>query len=137
MIKLFFLMIFFLKGNYSLRADEVVADDQNFIQELNGIKNPFEDGLPKPVLISKPAPVPKPVKIVRVVPKPKPVPRVVIELPKLDLQGVIVSEDIHQAIINDKVVPLQGFIAGVQVIAVSKNGVGLLFKGKKFFLKVE
>ena len=60
-----------------------------------------------------------------------------VTLPDLHLQGVIVGEDIHEAIINDQVVPLLGFIEGAQVDSVSKDGVELLFKGKKIFLKVD
>ena len=73
----------------------------------------------------------------KVKPKIKPVPPPVIMLPTLKLQGVIVGEEIDEAIINDKIVPLQGRIEDVQVISVSKRGVGLLYKGKNFFLKVD
>jgi len=137
MIKLLFLVIFFLMGNYSLKADEVSGVDQDFIRDLDNVKNPFEDGMPKPIILSKPEPVVVPKPIIREVPKPKPVPPPVIVLPPLHLQGVIVGEEVHQAIINDKVVPLHGFIKGVQVVLVSKRGVGLLYMGKKFFLKVD
>jgi hypothetical protein len=133
MIKLIFLMIFLLIGNYSLRADEVPGADEEFAQDLDSVKNPFEDGLPKPVIVAPPiikheAP--------KVIPKPKPVPPV-IKLPELDLQGVIVGEGIQQAIINDQDVDLLGSIKGAQLVAVSKQGVELKYKGKKFFLKVD
>jgi hypothetical protein len=61
----------------------------------------------------------------------------VIPFPELNLQGVIVGEDIHQAIINDRAVPLHGTIEGVRVDSVTKQGVELFFKGKKVFLKVD
>ncbi len=130
-------MIFFLMGTYPLKADEVPGgNDQEFIAKLDNIKNPFEEGIPKPVPIVAPPQhkVPKPV---YVKPKPKPVAEPVILPPTLNLQGVIVGEDIHQAIINDQVVPLLGVIEGARVDSVTKQGVELFFKGKKFFLKVE
>ena len=130
-------MIFFLLGNYSLKADEVSGSDQEFINDLDNVKNPFEDGMPKPIILSRPMPVIVPKPIIKVVPKPKPVPPPEIVLPTLHLQGVIVGEEVHQAIIDDDVVPLNGFIKDVQVINVSKQGVMLLYKGKKFFLKVD
>ncbi len=138
-------MIFFLMGAYSLKADEVPAgNDQEFAAELDNIKNPFEDGFPKP----KPKPEPvfirhkpthhKPPKII-ILPRRKlePVVGPEVKLPDLKLQGVIVGEDVHQAIINDRVVPLLGTIEGARVDSVTKQGVELFFKGKKFFLKVD
>ena len=44
---------------------------------------------------------------------------------------------LHQAIINDQVVPLMGTIEGAQGYISEKEGVELSFKGKKFFLKVD
>ena len=168
MIKLFFLMIFFFAGPYLLKADEAPGGDQEFKSELNNIKNPFEDGIPKPiVIINKPTPVyheaPKAI-VLPLMPKPMPQPVVFkpmsqpmpisqpmpkyqpvawrqpepeIRLPTLKLQGVMVGEEIHQAIINDQVVPLFGTIEGARVEAVSKEGIELSFKCKKFFLKVD
>ena len=140
MIKSFFLVIFFLMGTCPLRADGVLASDQEFLKELNVIKNPFEDGRPKPMVIIQKPIIPRKVyqKPKIVIPKPKPV-EVKIELPELKLQGVMVGEDggMQQAIINDQVVPLKGIIMGARVVAVNKDGVYLSFKGKKFFLKVD
>lgn len=140
MIKLFVLMIFFFIGNYSLKAADVPGgNDQEFTAKLDSIKNPFEDGLPKPVVIMpKPAAYheePKPV--VLPISKSEPVANIKVGLPDLKLQGVMVGEDIHQAIIDDQVVPLFGTIEGVRVDSVTKQGVGLSYKGKKFFLKVD
>ncbi len=144
MIKLFFLMIFFLAGPYSPKADEGLGGDQEFIAKLDNIKNPFEDGIPKPIIINEPTPIYHGEPIIHEEPKtivlPEPVavpaePPVV--LPDLKLQGVMVGEDMHQAIINDQVVPLLGTIDGARVDSVSKEGVELFFKGKKFFLKVD
>jgi len=123
-------------GNYSLRADEAPVGDRHFMEELNIIKDPFQDGLPKalePVIVPQPQ-APQPVVIP---PKPVPVAPPVITLPTLSLQGVVVGEETQEAIINDKVIALHGTIEGAKVISVSKRGVRLLYKGKKFFLKVE
>jgi hypothetical protein len=134
MIKLFFLAVFFLLGTYSLRADEALEGDQDFMKQLDNVKNPFEDGIPKPVIIVAPRVVIS--KRVLTVPKVKPKPRPIV-LPTLDVQGVMVGDDMHEAIINDQTVSLLGYIKGAQLVSVSKEGVGLLFKGKKFFIKVD
>jgi hypothetical protein len=140
MIKLFLLVAFFFVNSYSLKAGEVMSDDRDFMEKINIIKDPFEEGLPKPIeAVQKPvyhAPAPVLVKP----PKPKPKRAAAppeIKLPELKLQGVIVGEDVHEAIIDDTVVPLQGIIQDARVDSVTKDGVELLYKGKKFFLKVE
>jgi len=140
MIKLFFLMIFFLAGPYLLKASESLGGDQEFKNELDNAKNPFEDGLPKPmVMMNNPKPTyhEEPKAIVLPMPESKSVAEPEVKLPDLKLQGVMVGEDIHQAIINDQVVPLFGTMEGARVVSVTKQGVELLFKGKKFFLKVD
>ena len=141
MIKLILLAIFLLMGSYSLRADEVAGEGQDYLNGLDNIKNPFEDGIPKPVVvvqkpIEPPVEPPKPVPVIPK-PKPKPAPQPVIVPPSLSVQGVIVGEDIHQAIINGQVMSLGASIDGARVISVTKKGVVVLFKGKKFFFKVE
>ena len=137
MIKLFFLMIFFLIGSYPLKAQEALEGDQEFKSELDNIKNPFEDGIPKPVVIINKPIYEKPKAIELNKPIFKPVVPLRVLLPALNLQGVMVGEDMHQAIINDQVVPLHGTIEGARVDSVTKQGVELFFKGKKFFLKVD
>ena len=137
--------MFLLFGSYSLQAADGLGGDQAFMKDLDSIKSPFEEGFPKPIVVVKNivAPVYKPQKqykpFVKPKPRPKPVPvkPVEIVLPALKLQGVMVGEDIYQAIINDQIVPLLGVIEGAQVKSISKQGVELLFKGKKFLLKVE
>jgi hypothetical protein len=136
MIKLFFLIVFLFLGTYPLRADDALGNDQDFMNELDNIKNPFEDGIPKPapvIVHAPPVVVYKPVKVIPKI-KPKPLP---VVLPDLKLQGVMVGGDMNEAIINDQSVSLLGYIKGAQVISVSKDGVGLLYKGKKFFIKVD
>jgi len=140
MIKLLFLIIFLMAGPYSPRADEDAGNDQDFMKALESVKNPFDDGMPKPVVIIPrpvieiPKPVPKPILQPVFVPKPVPV---VVALPALTLQGVMVGDDMHEAIINDQIVPLQGTIEEATLIDVSKEGAELSYKGKKFFLKVD
>jgi hypothetical protein len=135
MIKLLFLVLFFFLGTFSLKADEAPGGDEEFTKALDNIKSPFEDGFPKPVAQPVSAEQIRPKDLVPVV-KPV-VPPEVIKLPALDLQGVIVGDEVHQAIINGKVVALQGTIEGAKLDSVSKEGVGLLYKGKKFFLKID
>ena len=128
-------MIFFLAGSCPLRADEGSSGDQEFVDRLNSIKSPFEDGLPKPVpVVVPPAPKPKPIPIVvrvkRIIKPP-------VKLPSFTVQGVIVGEGVEQAIINDQVLPVGGIIKGARIILVNKKGVEFLYKGKKFFLRVD
>lgn len=141
MMKYCIILVIFLLGSCPLRADESPGGDQDFINQLDSIKNPFEDGLPKPVVVH-----PKPVFIRPQVPlnspqpKPAPLPKPVevpVALPELKLQGVMVGQDIHEAIINDQIVPLNGYINDARLESVNKDGVQLIYKGKKFFLKVE
>lgn len=125
-------------GSYSLKADEGQGSDQEFLGKLNIIKDPFEEGFPVPVVVAPKPVYQEPKKPVLIqAPKPKPPAPPVITLPSLKLQGVVVGEDIHEAIINDRVVPLRGTIKGARVVSVTKKGVGLLYKHKKFFLNVE
>ncbi len=139
MIKLLLLTIFFWSVSYSLKADEISGGDSEFMSQLDSVKSPFDDGLPKPVaVVNQPAPSPPSVDTTPViVPKPVAVVPTEITLPPLHLEGVIVGEDIHQAIIDDQVVPIHGYIKGARINSVNKEGVGLYYKGKKFFLKVE
>jgi hypothetical protein len=130
--------MFFFTGSYSLEAMEAAMGDQEFNNELDNIKNPFDDGYPKPVVIVKKR-IHHEVQI-RPINLFKLRPRILfskIQLPALKLQGVIVGEGIQEAIINDQVVALHGTIKGARVDAVTKDGVELFFKGKKFLLKVD
>jgi len=144
MIKISLLIIFVLSGISTLWADEGAGDDLAFIQQLDHIKNPFEDGLPKPVIEVKKKQNPRRKRSLhlhvvkpRALPRPKPVVIVPVKLPALKLKGVMVGDEMHQAIINDTVVSLQETINGARLVAVNKDGVELMYMGKKFFLKVE
>ncbi len=143
MIKLFFLILFFCIGPYALRADELMSDEQQFMEKLAVVKDPFEAGLPKPIVVApKPVPPPRVVKPHVEKPKPKPKPKpvapAVIELPELHLQGVVVGEDIpSEAIIDDQDIAVGGSIKGARIISIEKDKVWLLYKSKKFFLKVD
>jgi len=138
MIKLFLLIIFFFTGTVALKAEEILGSDQDFMKELDNVKSPFEDGTPKEVHLPQSVQREQPRSVVEQPKAPQPVaPPEVITLPALDLQGVIVGENVHQAIINGQVVPLHGSIQGARIDSMSKDGVGLFFKGKKFFLKID
>ncbi|MBF0503749.1 MAG: hypothetical protein HQL14_01485 [Candidatus Omnitrophica bacterium] len=141
MKKIFFLIILFFVGIVSIKAQETALSDGEFNTALDQLKNPFVADLPKPPAPAQP--VVKPPEPSQEVPQPVAEPVAVqpeeeiITLPDLKLQGVVVGEEMGQAIIDDQLVPLQGTIKGARVVSVSKEGVGLLFKGKKFFLKTE
>ena len=137
MMKLVFLMMFLLMSGFPLKADEVSGGDQEFINQLDSIKSPFEDGLPKPVVAPVRPEETQPGEAVSPLPPPKPV-ILPVKLPDLKLQGVIVGADgeVHEAIINDQVVSLFGMIKGARLVSITKQGVMLIFKGKKFFLRI-
>ena len=142
MKNVFLFIILFFIGIAFIKADEM--SDGDFLSLLDKVKDPFMVDLPKaPVTLEPPVKRPQepPVKIV-VLPPPKTVKPVVVPqevvLPgDLKLEGVIVGEDIRQAIISGQAVDLQGTIEGARVVSITKDGVELLFKGKKFFLKAD
>ncbi len=132
-------MVFLLMSGHSLKADEDLGGDQEFKSLLDSTKNPFDDGLPKPVVVPKPIYHPAqstPVAPPKPMPMPKPVPRPVI-LPSMKLDGVMVGEDMHEAIINGRMVSLYGTVEGARVESVTKQGVELRYMGKRFFLRVD
>jgi hypothetical protein len=131
---LFLLIVMFFVGIGLIKADDPA--DGDFLSLLEQVKNPFKADFPKPPEnISVPVEKPKPKYIKPVKPVVKHEEKVV--LPELTLNGVVLGEDIHQAIIDDQLVALQETIKGAQVVDVSKEGVALLYKGKRFFLKIE
>ena len=144
MIKLLLSILLVFSGAASIWAAPSDSNgDQDFINKLQNVKSLFEDGYPKEVV--KPIPKVVNVPVVRSFPKPITMPvirprkiqEVQVVLPNLQLQGVVVGEELHKAIINDEVVPLQGTIQGARLESVTKDGVGMFFQGKRFFLKVE
>ena len=121
----------------SLRAEVAGLNDQQFAMMLDQVKDPFVDGIPKPVEPIKPVLVavsPEPPMPVQQNRQPIVVP---VVLPALKLQGVLVGDGMNEAIINDRAVPLNYAIDEARVVSVSQQGVGLVYKGKKFFLKIE
>ena len=146
MIKSILLIMFLLMGACPLKAQDASEGAQDLPNDLDNIRNPFEEvAVPKPPeVLNKPivqtmAPKTMPVQTLTppvVTPKPVPVVAPVI-LPALKLDGVIVGGDIQEAIINDKVISVSGTIEGAKIISVTKQGVNLIYKHKKFFLKVE
>lgn len=143
MKKLFLLSILFFAGSVFIKADEM--SDGDFLSLLDKVKDPFMVDLPQaPVTLEPPvkhiqAP---PVKTVappspKTTVKPVVVPQEVVLPGDLKLEGVIAGEDIRQVIISGEVVDLQGTIEGARVVSITKDGVELLFKGKKFFLKAD
>ncbi|MDE1920742.1 MAG: hypothetical protein KGJ09_04955 [Candidatus Omnitrophica bacterium] len=147
MIRLFFLVIFLLAGSCPLKADETSGnDDQGFVQLLDETKNPFEDGLPKPVAVQQPVPpapkplppppLPKPV-LLPSVPKRVEPPAPVVLPDDIKVQGVMVGGGMHEAIIMDKIVGLGEVIEGAKVVAITKGGVTLEYKDRKFSLGID
>jgi hypothetical protein len=118
-----------------------LGGNEEFNNVLNTIKDPFVSGIPKPAAIETKPNVEPSMPVGKIESKPAPMPVFVapevVTLPDLNLQGVMVGEEMHQAIINDRVVPLNGTIKGAKVVSVTKQGVELSYKRKKFFLKVD
>ncbi len=55
-------------------------------------------------------------------------------LPPLQVQGVIVSAKLRQAIINDKIVKVGDSIDGVQITTIEKDGVTVFFGNRSYNL---
>lgn len=131
-----FLIILFFIEVPGVGAGEV---DKDFMLALLKVKNPFVVDLPKTAVIQRPQAVvslPKPdlvVKPTTMSARQKPE----VKFPDLKLQGIIMGGDIHQAIINDRIIGQQEKIQGALVTGITQDGVELLFKGEKRFLKTE
>ena len=136
MIKLLFLLMFLFLGHYSLRADEVPVDDQEFMNEVDSVKNPFEDGLPKPVVIAVPVINNTPPK--RIVPKVEKVVPPPIVLPALDVARSH-SGGWHyiRRSLMIRMCLCWGLLKGPRLLLCKSRVLGCCFKGKKFFLKVD
>jgi hypothetical protein len=131
MKNLIILMVLFFMGVIPLRADQTDSDDKEF-SSLDNVNNPFNVQPSKPVE----APVVVPVKAPEPVVAPQPVKVEEPLAPVLKLEGVVVGEEIRQAIINGQVVSVDDTIEGAKVVSVTIDGVGLVFNDKKMFLRV-
>ncbi len=135
-------MVWLALGTALWAEDAPPAEDQEFLSQLDGLKDPFDNGIPPPppvVVPPPPPPVVQPPPLPMAMPHIKlpPVVRPRIVPPVLNLQGVIVGEGIQRAIIDDKVVAVHQRINGVTIASVTTKGVGYVYKGKKFFLKID
>jgi len=52
--------------------------------------------------------------------------------PNFTVQGIIYSETLSQAIINDKVVKVGDTIDGASIVSINKDSIIILFNGKKY-----
>ena len=145
-----------------IRAAE--KSDHDFMELLDKIKSPFDSGLAKPAAPVEAVPGPggptgpggqpglgelQQRQMRGLLPNTGPggtqnppkrpsEPAEPIVLPVgITLQGVLVGEDMHQAIINDQIVPINGSVMGARLEEVNKEGVVMEYKGKKFLLKIE
>ncbi len=59
-----------------------------------------------------------------------------IPLPPLVIQGLLWGGEFPQAIINNKVVKIGDTIEEARIVEINKNGVILLFAGRKFPLSI-
>lgn len=126
--------------------------EEEILQELEKIRDPFLSYLIKKIEIPPPPPpVPAVVKPPDV-PKPKiePIPVVVkqaittLSVPKIDtgflkdlkVSGVIWDTPMPQAIISDKVVKIGDVINGSTIILIDKKGVEITHNGLKYLLTV-
>lgn len=58
-----------------------------------------------------------------------------VQLPPLEVQGIIWGERDPRAIVNNRVVGKGDFVEGVEVLEISQKGIRLFFKGKSHFLR--
>jgi hypothetical protein len=123
-------------------------ENQDFLRDLNQIRDPFQSQLPPPKevpvvqavpqninpsvnasseVVFKSIPVP-----VKVVPPPVKQP----DIKAMVVKGLIWNTDEPQAIVNDKVVSVGDEIDGVEIISIDQKGVEFSNKGLKFFVDV-
>jgi len=60
-----------------------------------------------------------------------------VELPNIELQGIIGSKKMPQAIISGSVMKVGDYIEDFQIKEISKNGVLLFLKGKEYMIKMQ
>jgi len=130
-------------------------DEKAFFQELEEMKDPFVAPFlkkneeqtvvnpPKPVVVVQPV---KPPVVQVVVPKkPEPSPNpVAVVVPKeaeftfgnMQLNGVIWNTDLPQAIINDRIVSVGQGLNGAKITAITKEGLEVVHKGKRYILTI-
>ncbi|MBI3602493.1 MAG: hypothetical protein HY209_06340 [Candidatus Omnitrophica bacterium] len=118
------------------------AEDASLIESLANSKSPFVSLVPKIEPVTQ-APVPVPIPS-----KPQPL-LVAPAMPTLSsedqektfsnlkVNGIVWGGERPQAIINDQVVSLGETVQEAKVVAISEQGVGLQYKGRKITLTVD
>lgn len=140
-----FVMILAWGGGPGVHAQE----NQEFLQDLNDIRDPFQSQLPPPKL-PPPAPVVQPKIEIPEVPAPpappvvehtpvvQPIPRPdqkIEEIPVV-VKGLVWNSDIPQAIVNDKVVRVGDEVSGMKVVSIQKKGIEFVKNGMTVFIHV-
>jgi hypothetical protein len=133
-----------------------IADDKDFLQDLENIKDPFVSPLAKkveetPIKIQKPPepvkpPVPEPSRV-----EPRPiVPPSMPVLPQVPLDdkanifttgaikisGIIWNTDLPQAIVNDRVVRVGEDLQGAKILSIKKEGIEVMYRSTKYTLRI-
>ena len=60
-----------------------------------------------------------------------------VEIPNVELQGIIGSKHMPQAIISGSIMKVGDYIEDFQIQGISKDGVVLFLKGKEYLLKMQ
>jgi len=60
-----------------------------------------------------------------------------IQLPKIELQGIIWAKNMPQAIINGAVMKVGDFIEEFEIKEISRNGIILFFKGRDYSISMQ
>ncbi len=60
-----------------------------------------------------------------------------VNLPRVDLQGIIWSKTMPQAIINESVMKAGDYIQEFQIKGITKNGIILFYKGKDYLINMQ
>jgi hypothetical protein len=124
-------------------------ENQDFLRDLDRIRDPFQSQLPLPKEIPVVQPAPQNINLpgnvtpseslFRSAPVPiKSVPQPVKQpdVKAMVVKGLVWNTGEPQAIVNDKVVSVGDEIDGVEVISIDQTGVEFSNKGLKYFVDV-
>ncbi|MFA5060227.1 MAG: hypothetical protein WC676_06320 [Candidatus Omnitrophota bacterium] len=118
-------LVFLLASSASGEDEQIlpIADDaQAFL-------NPFVPALPKPAVV-EPVAVDSPIAIVE--PQEQFIAQPMMELPNLLINGLIWNTNRPQAIVNNKIVGLGDTVDGVEIVAIDRSGIEIVFQQRHY-----
>lgn len=122
-------------GSLNENTNQNLDLDQETLQKLISIRNPFESQLPQPgqaVSKTETQVAPEPVGMG---PEPTPPqPKIIPSLPQCSITGLVWDSQKPQAILNGKIIGLGDKIESWTVTQITKDGVEITFENEKFLI---